>query len=126
VPASPFRFSLRRRREACESRVLVRPCKRQKCPNSSLYESNVGQIEICPGRCLRYRYVARKSIALVFLDDPVAGVTPAPIAEEGYLDTLDLKNDAFTVVGYGTDEFITGSAASPKAITDAAPSGPPA
>jgi hypothetical protein len=85
-----------------------------------------GQIEICPGRCLRYRYVARKSIALVFLDDPVAGVTPAPIAEEGYLDTLDLKNDAFTVVGCGTDEFIIGSAASPKAITDAAPSGPPA
>jgi hypothetical protein len=31
-------------------------------------------------------------------------VTPAPIAEEGYLDTLDLKNETFTVVGYGTDE----------------------
>ena len=34
-----------------------------------------------------------------------------------YLDTLDLKIETFTVVGYGTDEFITGNAASPKAIT---------
>jgi hypothetical protein len=58
-----------------------------------------------------------EDIALVFLDESVAGVTPAPIAEEGYLDTLDLKNETFTVVGYGTDEFITGSGASPKAIT---------
>jgi hypothetical protein len=58
-----------------------------------------------------------EDIALVFLDDPVAGVTPAPIADLGYLDELDLKSEAFTVVGYGTDEFITGSAASPKAIT---------
>lgn len=58
-----------------------------------------------------------EDIALIFLDESVAGVTPAPIAEEGYLDTLDLKNETFTVVGYGTDEFITGSGASPKAIT---------
>jgi Trypsin len=58
-----------------------------------------------------------EDIALVFLDESVAGVTPAPIAEKGYLDTLDLKKETFTVVGYGTDEFITGSAASPKAIT---------
>jgi hypothetical protein len=47
----------------------------------------------------------------------VAGITPAPIAGAGYLDTLDLKTATFTVVGYGTDRFITGSAASPKAIT---------
>jgi len=58
-----------------------------------------------------------EDIALVFLDESVAGVTPAPIAEEGYLDTLDLKNETFTVVGYGTDEFVTGSGASPMAIT---------
>jgi hypothetical protein len=58
-----------------------------------------------------------EDIALVFLDDPVAGVTPAPIAPAGYLDGLDLKNETFTAVGYGTDAFITGSAASPKAIT---------
>ena len=58
-----------------------------------------------------------EDIALVFLDAPVTGVTPAPIAEAGYLDRLNLKSETFTVVGYGTDAFITGSAASPKAIT---------
>jgi hypothetical protein len=58
-----------------------------------------------------------EDIALVFLKDDVAGVDPAPIAGLGYLDTLDLKTETFTVVGYGTDAFITGSAASPKAIT---------
>ena len=58
-----------------------------------------------------------EDIALVFLSAPVAGITPAPIAGPGYLDRLDLKTAAFTVVGYGTDAFITGSAASPKAIT---------
>ena len=57
-----------------------------------------------------------EDIALVFLDDAVADVTPAPIASAGYLNELDLSNETFTVVGYGTDEFITGSAASPKAI----------
>ena len=58
-----------------------------------------------------------EDIALVFLDGPVAGVTPAPIAGPGYLDGLDTANETFTVAGYGTDAFITGSAASPKAIT---------
>lgn len=58
-----------------------------------------------------------EDIALVFLDAPVAGITPAPIAGPGYLDGLDLKSETFTVVGYGTDAFITGSAFSPKAIT---------
>jgi hypothetical protein len=58
-----------------------------------------------------------EDIALVFLDAPVAGITPAPLAGPGYLDGLDLKNKTFTVVGYGTDAFITGSAAAPKAIT---------
>jgi hypothetical protein len=58
-----------------------------------------------------------EDIALVFLADSVAGVTPAPIAPAGYLDGLDLKSETFVVVGYGTDAFITGSAASPKAIT---------
>lgn len=58
-----------------------------------------------------------EDIALVFLSDTVAGVTPAPIAPAGYLDRLDLKSETFTVVGYGTDAFITGSAFAPKAIT---------
>ena len=58
-----------------------------------------------------------EDIALVFLDAPVAGVTPAPIADADYLAALNLKRETFTVVGYGTDRFITGSIASPKAIT---------
>ena len=57
-----------------------------------------------------------EDIALVFLDSAVAGVTPAPIADADYLGALDLKKETLTVVGYGTDEFITGSIASPKAI----------
>ena len=49
----------------------------------------------------------------MFLQENVAGVTPSPIAGPGYLDALDLKSETFTVVGYGTDAFITGSAVSP-------------
>jgi trypsin len=45
----------------------------------------------------------------VFLKDEVAGVTPAPIAPAGYLDSLDLKSAQFTIVGYGFDAFFTGS-----------------
>jgi hypothetical protein len=53
-----------------------------------------------------------EDMGLVFLDDDVAGVTPAPIAGPDYLAGLDLTNETFTVVGYGTDAFITGSAIS--------------
>jgi Trypsin len=58
-----------------------------------------------------------EDIALVYLKSTVAGVTPAPIAGPGYLDALNLKTATFTVVGYGTDAYITGSAAAPNAIT---------
>ena len=58
-----------------------------------------------------------EDIALVFLTENVANVTPAPVAGAGYLDGLDLTSETFTVVGYGTDEYITGSILSPKAIT---------
>ena len=58
-----------------------------------------------------------EDMALVFLTKDVANVTPAPVADAGYLDGLDLTSETFTVAGYGTDKFITGSAASPKAIT---------
>jgi hypothetical protein len=51
-----------------------------------------------------------EDIALVFLDTAVAGVTPAPIADADYLAGLDLTSETFTVVGYGTDAYITGSA----------------
>jgi hypothetical protein len=50
-----------------------------------------------------------EDIALVFLDDHVAGVTPAPVADAEYLAGLDLTSETFTVVGYGVDAFITGS-----------------
>lgn len=58
-----------------------------------------------------------EDIALIFLESDVSGVTPAPVAEPGYLDGLDLTSETFTVVGYGTDEFVTGSAFAPNAIT---------
>ncbi|HEX6355634.1 S1 family peptidase [Actinophytocola sp.] len=58
-----------------------------------------------------------EDIALVFLTETVANLTPATVADAGYLDGLDLTAETFTVVGYGTDAFITGSAASPTAIT---------
>ncbi|HEX6332518.1 MAG TPA: trypsin-like serine protease, partial [Actinomycetota bacterium] len=57
-----------------------------------------------------------EDIALVFLAETVAGVQPAPIAEAGYLDGLDLTGESFTVVGYGVDEFITGTIISPRAV----------
>jgi hypothetical protein len=50
-----------------------------------------------------------EDIALVFLDDAVAAVTPAPVADADYVEGLDLTNETFTVAGYGTDAFITGS-----------------
>jgi hypothetical protein len=65
------------------------------------------------GACLS---PGHEDIALVFLEQGVAGVTPAPIAGPGYLDTLNLKTATFTVAGYGTDEYVTGSAAAPKPI----------
>lgn len=65
------------------------------------------------GACLS---PGHEDIALVFLKEDVAGVTPAPIAGPGYLDRLNLKTATFTVAGYGTDEYVTGSAAAPKPI----------
>jgi Trypsin len=61
-----------------------------------------------------------EDIALVFLDAPVGGVTPAPIADADYLAGLNLTRETFTVVGYGTDRFVTGSTVAnhPIVITD--------
>jgi hypothetical protein len=56
-----------------------------------------------------------EDIALVWLTSNVTGVDPAPIAGAGYLDELDLRAETFTVVGYGVDEFITGTIISPLA-----------
>jgi hypothetical protein len=57
-----------------------------------------------------------EDIALVYLADDVAGIDPAPVADSDYWDDLNPADVTFTVVGYGTDAFITGSAASPRAI----------
>ena len=53
-----------------------------------------------------------EDIALVFLDDEVSGVTPAPVADAEYMAGLDVTSEVFTVVGYGTDAFVTGSVVS--------------
>ena len=58
-----------------------------------------------------------EDIALIFLEEAVSGVTPSPIAGPGYLDELDVTSETFTVVGYGTDDFILGSALSPNQLT---------
>jgi hypothetical protein len=96
-------------------------------PDGTSLFSNVDHIITNPawftaGPCIgnsKQRCLAppHEDIALVFLSAPVAGISPAPIAGPGYLDGLNLKSETFTVVGYGTDAFITGSAAAPKAIT---------
>jgi hypothetical protein len=57
-----------------------------------------------------------EDIALVWLTESVAGVDPAPVAEAGYLDELDLTAETFTVVGYGVDDFITGNIIAPNAL----------
>jgi secreted trypsin-like serine protease len=41
-------------------------------------------------------------IAVVVLDDPVAGVTPARLPSANFLDSIRLKDQRFTPVGYGT------------------------
>jgi hypothetical protein len=49
-----------------------------------------------------------KDLAVVVLDDPVAGIQPALLPSAGLLDRLSkdgaLKGQRFTVVGYGTTE----------------------
>lgn len=55
-----------------------------------------------------------EDVALVYLTQDVAGITPAPIADAGYWDGLDPTAETFTVVGYGIDRYVTGSDASPN------------
>jgi hypothetical protein len=73
-----------------------------------------------PNSNSKYDYLApgNEDVALIFLREEVTGVTPAPVADAGYLDAPDVMSDTFTVVGYGTDAYIRGSAASPAAITE--------
>jgi secreted trypsin-like serine protease len=44
-------------------------------------------------------------VGLVVLETS-PGVAPASLAPEGYVDTLDLKSEAFTIVGYGLEGFV--------------------
>jgi len=58
-----------------------------------------------------------EDIALVFLTEDVADVEPSAVADAEYFDGIDITAETFTVVGYGTDEYITGSAMSAKPVT---------
>jgi hypothetical protein len=44
-------------------------------------------------------------IALLWLAEAAAGITPAPIADLGYLDDPGVRADSFIVVGYGLRGF---------------------
>jgi len=48
-------------------------------------------------------------VAVIVLDDPVAGIQPASLPSAGLLDQMakdgELKDQRFTVVGYGSTEF---------------------
>jgi Trypsin len=51
-----------------------------------------------------------EDIALVWLTEPVIGIDPATLPDSvGYLDTLTLTSETFTVVGYGLQGFVTGN-----------------
>jgi Trypsin len=53
-------------------------------------------------------------MSLIWLQTPVAGITPAPIVEAGGLDELDLTHETFVQTGYGLTGFVRGSILSPK------------
>jgi hypothetical protein len=40
---------------------------------------------------------------VIVLDHAPAGVTPTPLAPEGYLDSIDSKRATYTMVGYGVE-----------------------
>jgi hypothetical protein len=56
-----------------------------------------------------------EDMSLIWLETPVAGITPAPIIGAGGLDSLDLTHESFTIAGYGLTGFVKGSLFSPKA-----------
>lgn len=47
--------------------------------------------------------------ALVWLEEPVAGITPAKIVAEDGLNALDLTRSPFTVVGFGLEGILAGN-----------------
>jgi len=70
------------------------------------YRANSKESAIGPGR---------EDVALMWLDRQVVlpgtttPVEPAPIVGLGGLDVPDLKNETFTAVGYGLNDFLVGS-----------------
>jgi Trypsin len=48
---------------------------------------------------------ATDDLGVIVLDQVVAGVVPADLPSVGQVDTLDLKTQSFTVVGYGSEGF---------------------
>jgi hypothetical protein len=57
-----------------------------------------------------------EDVALVYLEEPVEGITPAAVADAGYLDALDLSHETFTVVGYGINDVVKGSVVSAQPV----------
>ena len=66
----------------------------------------------------QYLEPGNEDVALIFLAEPVTGVTPSPVADADYWVGVDISSQDFTVVGYGTDAYITGSAAANHPIVD--------
>ena len=54
-----------------------------------------------------------EDMALIWLEEPVAGIDPAPIVEAGGLNSLDLTRETFTMAGYGLTGFVKGNILSP-------------
>lgn len=63
-----------------------------------------------------------EDIALLWLVEDVTGITPAPVADLGYLDGLDPSAETFTAVGFGWDGMVIGSFVSRGAFENSVPS----
>ena len=61
---------------------------------------------------MRWIGPGHEDVALMWFTEPVTGITPAKIVAADGLKALDLKNERFTVVGYGINGFVKGSAMS--------------
>jgi hypothetical protein len=66
----------------------------------------------------QYLEPGNEDVALIFLAEPVTSVTPSPVADADYWVGFDIGSQDFTVVGYGTDAYITGSAAANHPIVE--------
>ena len=76
--------------------------------------------DIPPPSNSKHNYLkpGNEDIALIFLTEEVTGVRPSPIADADYFDSINLTDETFTVVGYGTDAYITGNAGSAHPVVE--------